>query len=111
MPQSASTDPANRPHMPGRIGDDSRYPLLLSDFQRFPTWMWRNTEVRDFVDWLREYNREQAHPAHFFGLDLYSMYTSIDAVVCYLERIDPAAAREARERYACFDHFARDSDA
>jgi erythromycin esterase-like protein len=93
------------------LGDDRSATQCLGDFQRFPTWMWRNAEVRDFVDWLREYNREQPHPAHFFGLDLYSMYTSIDAIVGYLERVDPAAAREARERYACFDLFVRDGDA
>jgi protein-L-isoaspartate(D-aspartate) O-methyltransferase len=69
-------------------------------FARFPTWMWRNHEVGDFVEWLRDWN--VAHPpVGFYGLDLYSLYRSIYLVVDYLDRIDPAAARLARERYGC----------
>jgi erythromycin esterase-like protein len=73
--------------------------------------MWRNTAMADFVGWLREYN--DALPAGapkvgFYGLDLYSLYTSIEKVIAYLDDVDPDAARRARERYACFDHFNRD---
>jgi erythromycin esterase-like protein/predicted phosphoribosyltransferase/predicted alpha/beta-hydrolase family hydrolase len=72
-------------------------------FSRFPTWMWRNTEVEAFVRWLRE--RNAALPAWrragFYGLDLYNMRASMAAVLDYLDKIDPAAAAEARERYAC----------
>jgi len=66
-------------------------------FGRFPTWMWRNAEVLDFVGWLREYNDARVGPAKagFYGLDLYSMYASIDAIVTYLDRIDPIAAARA----------------
>jgi protein-L-isoaspartate(D-aspartate) O-methyltransferase len=74
----------------------------LIPFSRFPTWMWRNLEVEELVHWLREYNREVKDPAaraRFCGLDLYSMYTSMAAVIGYLDRIDPDAARTARERY------------
>jgi len=83
----------------------------LSGFERFPTWMWRNRDVVAFVDWLREINAGRAAEARvgFYGLDLYSLYTSIAAVVAYLDRVDPEAARRARDRYACFDHFDRDS--
>ncbi|HEU5219782.1 MAG TPA: erythromycin esterase family protein [Gemmatimonadales bacterium] len=73
-------------------------------FQRFPRWMWQNREVHAFVDWLREYNAARPLPndrVGFYGLDLYSMHASIEAVLHYLERIDPAAARQARARYAC----------
>lgn len=86
----------------------------LGGFERFPTWMWRNAEVRDFVDWLRAYNLAQpagAPRAGFYGLDLYSLHTSIHAVLGYLQRVDPAAAARARERYACFEHFGEDSQA
>jgi len=84
----------------------------LSGFERFPAWMWRNTEVLSFVRWLREWNDE--HPRSkvgFYGLDLYSLTTSIHAVIAYLDNVDPDAARRARDRYACFDHFAGDTQA
>jgi protein-L-isoaspartate(D-aspartate) O-methyltransferase len=72
-------------------------------FARFPVWMWRNHEVLDFVESLREWNgaREPEGRAHFYGLDLYSMYTSIRLVLEYLDRIDPDTAAIARRRYAC----------
>ena len=77
----------------------------LRGFQRFPTWMWRNADVVDFVGWLRAGQEAGRRATGFFGLDLYSLYRSIDAVVGYLERIDPAAARRARERYACLERL------
>lgn len=72
-------------------------------FQRFPTWMWRNTDVEAFVEWLREHNRAQPVEwrAGFYGLDLYNLNGSIRAVIDYLERVDPEAAAVARERYGC----------
>jgi protein-L-isoaspartate(D-aspartate) O-methyltransferase len=73
-------------------------------FSRFPTWMWRNHETLEFVEWLREWNGSHAAAGEgvgFYGLDLYSMYTSIRMVLEYLDRIDPPTARIARERYAC----------
>jgi erythromycin esterase-like protein len=86
----------------------------LGGFRRFPVWMWRNTVVVEFVEWLRAYNA--ALPAGaarvgFYGLDLYSLYTSIEAVLGYLERVDPEAARRARRRYSCFEHFGEDTTA
>jgi erythromycin esterase-like protein len=77
----------------------------LSGFDRFPRWMWRNTDVREFVEWLRLRNERAEPTAGFYGLDLYSLYGSIREVVDYLDRVDPPAAARARERYACFDHF------
>jgi erythromycin esterase-like protein len=78
----------------------------LGDFARFPRWMWRNTVVRDFVEWLRAHNtgRSTDRQTGFYGLDLYSLTASMQAVVTYLDRTDPAAAERARARYACFDH-------
>ena len=72
-------------------------------FSRFPTWMWRNTDVEAFVRWLREYNklRPVSQRVAFYGLDLYNMRASMAAVLEYLDRVDPRAAAEARERYAC----------
>ena len=79
-------------------------------FQRFPTWMWRNVEVDDFVDWLRAHNEwvEPARRAGFFGLDLYNMNAAIRAVIDYLDKIDPDAARVARERYGCLMPWQKD---
>ena len=84
----------------------------LIGFQRFPTWMWRNTDVVKFVEWLRSYNDAllpQAAKVGFYGLDLYSLFTSIHEVLHYLDKVDPEAALHARSRYACFDHFDEDS--
>jgi erythromycin esterase-like protein len=85
----------------------------LGGFKRFPTWMWRNTDVVEFVEWLRAYNGRvpASMQAGFYGLDLYSLFTSIEAVVAYLDKVDPDAARRARARYACFEHFAQDTQA
>jgi erythromycin esterase-like protein len=68
-------------------------------FTRFPTWMWRNREVQALIEWLYAYNQEARRNVSFSGLDLYSMYTSAYEVVRYLDRVDPVAARAARERY------------
>jgi erythromycin esterase-like protein len=83
----------------------------LHGFERFPQWMWRNTEVIELVDWLRMHNMQVADDKDkvgFFGLDLYSLRNSMDAVVRYLSQVDPEAAQRARARYACFDHLAED---
>jgi len=93
-------------------GVDADANTALSGFERFPGWMWRNTEVLSFVRWLREWNDN--HPNRkvgFYGLDLYSLSASIQAVVTYLDKVDPEAAKRARDRYACFDHYAADSHA
>lgn len=71
----------------------------LAGFQRFPVWMWRNTDMLAFIEWLRAYNKEQTEYAQkvgFYGLDLYSLYTSAEAVIAYLEQVDPEAAQRAR---------------
>jgi erythromycin esterase-like protein len=75
--------------------------------------MWRNTDTLGFVAWLRDYNAALAPDARvgFYGLDVYSLFASIDAVLTYLERVDPEAAARARERYDCFMDFADDSRA
>lgn len=83
-------------------GGDAGADEALSSFKRFPAWMWRNREVLDFVAWLRSYNDFHAHQAGFYGLDLYSLYSSIEAVLGYLWNTDGEAHARARERYACF---------
>jgi protein-L-isoaspartate(D-aspartate) O-methyltransferase len=91
------------------LGGKRRSTLEFTPFDRFPAWMWRNEEVHDFVDWLRAYNAD--HPEQrvgFHGLDLYSLFTSIAAVLAYLDEVDPAAARIARHRYAALTPWQKD---
>jgi erythromycin esterase-like protein len=95
-------------------GDDAEAVEALGSFQRFPTWMWRNTDVVEFIAWLREYNDalpEGTRKVGFYGLDLYSLHTSARAVLDFLDKVDPEAARRARYRYACFEHFGEDTQA
>ena len=77
-------------------------------FRRFPTWMWRNTDVLAFVEWLRLRNQRAPAPCGFYGLDIYNMRGSIAAVLAYLDTVDPEAAAVARERYACLTPWQRD---
>lgn len=86
----------------------------LNGFKRFPTWMWRNADVLDFIGWLKTHNETVSSARSqvgFYGLDLYSLYSSMQAVIGHLDKVDPEAARQARARYACFDHFGKDSQA
>jgi erythromycin esterase-like protein len=94
-------------------GDDGDAVESLAGFKRFPQWMWRNADVLDFVGWLRTHNDSLANTAEktgFYGLDLYSLHSSIEAVLNYLEKLDPSSAQRARQHYACFDHFGRDTE-
>ncbi|MEA3063825.1 MAG: hypothetical protein QOJ27_253 [Sphingomonadales bacterium] len=101
-PDAASIDRFVR-HRPKREGEEAA-------FQRFPTWMWRNTDVEAFVRWLRRHNEGRAYEAMtgFYGLDLYNLGASIRAVVDFLDEADPEAARVARERYGCLRPWAHD---
>ena len=93
-------------------GEDEDAIDALAGFQRFPAWMWRNADVLDFVGWLRNYNEHRhSHRAGFYGLDLYSLHASIRAVLDFLDKVDPDAARRARYRYACFENFGEDTQA
>ena len=95
-------------------GDDMSGDEALSGFRRFPTWMWRNADVLDFTGWLRAHNDalpSEAPRVGFYGLDLYSLHASIEAVLGYLDKTDPESARRARRRYSCFDHFGEDTQA
>ncbi len=87
-------------------GDDPDALTALEDFQRYPKWMWRNEDVQHFVAWLRDFNDQHAQrTAGFYGMDLYSLHRSMQAVIAYLERNDPEGAERARARYSCFDRF------
>jgi erythromycin esterase-like protein len=95
------------------LGADADAVDALEDFRRFPAWMWRNADVLDFVGWLRAHNDDLETPfkVGFYGLDLYSLHASIEAVFRYLDRVDPDAAKRARDRYGCFEHAGEDAQA
>ncbi|MFN8475677.1 MAG: erythromycin esterase family protein [Anaerolineae bacterium] len=92
-------------------GDGSTAIASLEGFKRFPQWMWRNADVLNLVGWLRDHNA--ALPPNrrvgFYGMDLYSLYSSMRAVIHYLDEVDPEAAQRARYRYSCFEHFGEDT--
>jgi erythromycin esterase-like protein len=80
----------------------------LDGFNRFPTWMWKNTTLPPFLQWLRTYNDSipaATNKIGFYGLDLYSLNASMQAVIAYLSKVDPLAAEHAKHQYACFDHL------
>ena len=79
-------------------------------FGRFPTWMWRNEDVRAFVDWLHTYNSTRPYELRtaYYGLDLYSLYQSTRAIITYLEDVDPEMVAVARQRYGCLSPWEAD---
>jgi erythromycin esterase-like protein len=99
-PDAATVDRYVR-HRPWREGE-------LKAFERFPTWMWRNTDVDAFIRWLRGRNehRDHEHMCGFYGLDLYNLSASMDAVIDFLEQTDAELARLASKRYGCLDPWA-----
>ncbi|KAF9769184.1 hypothetical protein IL306_013417 [Fusarium sp. DS 682] len=114
-PDAESVDRYVR-HRPGPgQGTSETIPLAKKEgrepaFLRFPTWMWRNIEVHDFVEWMRSYNSnlKEKEAVGFYGLDLYSMGASMKAVVDYLDTVDKDMAQVARDRYSKLMHWADD---
>jgi erythromycin esterase-like protein len=107
---AAEADWPDAAHVDAYIRGRVRPPAPEKPFRRFPTWMWRNEEMRDLVDWLRAHN-EKAEPsqqAGFYGLDLYSTSSSIEAVMAYVGRADPQVAAEVRGHYACLASYGDD---
>ena len=99
-------------HINHYIHGTSPDPLLESrPFSRFPAWMWANHSVLAFCRWLKSHNEEMASPDQqvgFYGLDIYSLYSSIEMVLNYLEKVDPDTAEVARVRYGCLMPWASD---
>jgi erythromycin esterase-like protein len=94
------------------LGDDPDAEKALTDFIRFPVWMWRNTVIEDILNELKEYNDAlpELQKIGFYGLDLYSLYSSMEAVIKYLEEVDPDAAKRAKKRYGCFEQFGSEGE-
>ncbi|PLS81548.1 protein-L-isoaspartate O-methyltransferase, partial [Candidatus Saccharibacteria bacterium] len=80
---------------------------VLSNFTRWPSWMWANEEVAEFAEWLREHNqdRPKSERVGFYGLDVYSLWDSMQAVVQHLQKVDPQSADKVKEAYRCFDPY------
>jgi erythromycin esterase-like protein len=89
-------------------GSDRTAEQALSSFDKFPEWMWRNTDVRDFASWMRERNRGAAVRAGFYGMDVYSLFRSKEEVLAYLRNVEPAEAERAAQRYAAFNNSGND---
>lgn len=92
-------------------GNKNNCEEVLKKFTRFPQWMWGNKTLVPFLQWLRTYNDSVQNKIGFYGLDLYSLNASMQAVINYLDKADPEAAKRARYRYACFDHLGLDPQA
>ena len=94
----------------GRFGAGESAEEVLRTFNRWPTWMWANREVCQFVDWLHDHNakRGESQKAGLYGLDVYSLWDSMREVVAYLSRVDPAAVQLAKRAYNCFEPYAED---
>ncbi|CAN5205389.1 N/A [soil metagenome] len=80
---------------------------VLKSFERWPTWMWANWEIASFCTWLKSYNDPRVHNEKigFYGLDVYSLWESLDIMVKYLEKEDPETAKYARNAFKCFEPF------
>jgi erythromycin esterase-like protein len=82
----------------------------MHDFNRWPTWMWANTEVAELAKWMRSHNsKSDKRNLGFYGLDVYSLWESMEEVVRYLDRTDSPEAEAAKKAFACFEPFQRDS--
>jgi erythromycin esterase-like protein len=93
--------------------DEEGSEQALRYFKRFPTWMWRNQDVVEFINWLKKHNdsiKEKNHKVGFYGLDLYSLHSSMEAIIQQLEKKDPKVAEYARRRYNCFQHYGMPED-
>jgi erythromycin esterase len=83
---------------------------VLKAFDRWPTWMWANEEITELAEWLRRHNEglSEEERVGFYGLDVYSLWESMGAVIKYLERVDPEAVEAARHAYKCFEPYGED---
>ena len=93
-----------------RRGEGGSIREVIAHFNRWPTWMWANTEVIQLAEKMRSHNSTtlESNQVSFYGLDVYSLFESIDSVLKQLDKVNPFLARRARAKYACFDPFRRD---
>lgn len=84
--------------------------LLIQSFTRWPSWMWANKEILDFITWLKKHNDEQARQKKvgFYGIDMYSLFESMEEIIRYLEKKDPSRLESAKKAFSCFQPFEKD---
>jgi erythromycin esterase-like protein len=94
-------------------GPSGQARAVLQAFDRWPTWMWANEEIAQLADWMRSYNEGQALPQQvgFYGMDVYSLWESLERIIAALEKSDPQTAQVAREAYQCFAAYQQDEQA
>jgi len=97
-------------YIKGYSNQDKKSNELLHNFERWPTWMWANWEIASLMDWLKEYNLRLPKESRvgFYGLDVYSLWESMESIVSYLEKNDPETAILAKKAIKCFDPYNRD---
>src|SRR5438477_149494 len=80
---------------------------VLHAFERWPTWMWANEEVVELAEWLRAHNENlaEARKVGFYGLDVYSLWESLYAVMTFLHRVAPSALPAAWRAFRCFEPY------
>jgi erythromycin esterase-like protein len=93
--------------------DEKQFPHakdVVKTFERWPTWMWCNQEICELMGWMKKFNKDKSteNQVGFFGLDVYSFFESMDAVVTRLSPVDPTLAKLAQKRYSYFSRFNRD---
>lgn len=86
--------------------------MLISAFHRWPSWMWANREVASLVEWLKDFNtnNKRDKKAGFYGLDVYSLWESMDEILNYLEKIDSSDLETAKKAFSCFEPFNRNNE-
>ncbi len=83
---------------------------VLDAFERWPTWMWANWEIVALAEWMRKHNANHERKVGFYGLDVYSLWESLEAIIGYLDEYDPEAAKIARKAYLCFEPYGQDAE-
>lgn len=83
---------------------------MLTGFGRWPTWMWANEEVLEYCRWLRAWNARRPAPERvgFHGLDVYSLWDSLRAVMGYLAEHEPQYLDSAQQAWSCFEPHRED---
>ena len=84
----------------------------LESFNRWPTWMWANQEIIELVQWLKDFNQQtkRKNKVGFYGLDVYSLWESMDEIIKYLERTGNTGLKQARNAFNCFEPFNRNNE-
>ena len=94
------------------IGSPNSVNEVLENFNRWPTWMWANEEISELVEWLKNFNQKtkRKNKVGFYGLDVYSLWESMDEIIKYLERTGNSGLKQARNAFSCFEPYNRNNE-